>query len=562
MITFATFIKWYIVSIFFLFLIPTIQSQNNSQKDFNTFTRLDSLFHKKKQKSFDEAKIYAEQMLGKAYDDDNSSWKIVSYYNLAFINRKLGKNELAKNAIDSLRLYAKEMNDERFLAKSYSLEGNMFYEKGNYKETLRLYLKSYDFFKNAEDKRSSLVTLYNIALIRKELANDTQAITDAIEALKGFKEIADHSSEISVLHFLSNAYLSINSLDSAAYYIDLGLKKSNYYKDEEAYYLLVSEQGKLYHKQKKYQKALEKLNEAKTYFKSNSKMRRKILIDLYIARVYYDLNDYAKVIDILEPTNTLLAEHKISFTNIPDLYFLLADSYYHMKDYEKMNLYYQKHANAQEIIYAQNNQLLTKIHKEYDIKKFEDKIKNITEKSKNNQIIILVSSSLLLLILGFLFIQYYRKNKKHKKALSQILEKLETKNIQKNDQEKIKIAVIEDENVQRILESLKTLEETGYYLTLNCSLANVAKKINTNTSYLSKIINQYKEKSFTNYINEYRINTALDKLKNDTIYQKYTIEYLAKEFGYSRSETFTRVFKKQTGISPAYYLRKIKNDNL
>jgi AraC-like DNA-binding protein len=239
----------------------------------------------------------------------------------------------------------------------------------------------------------------------------------------------------------------------------------------------------------------------------------------------------------------------------------LADSYLQTKDVEKARMYYEKQKNTQKLIYEENNQLSTKIHKDYDIKKFEDEIKNLTEKSKRTQNTILISAALLLCILGFLFIQYYRKNKKNEKALSQILEKLEVKNAQKNDSEKSSIAAIEDKNVQRILESLKTLEQTGYYLTLNCSLASVAKKINTNTSYLSKIINQYKEKSFTNYINEYRINTALEKLKNDKVYQKYTIEYLAQEFGFSRSETFTRVFKKQTGISPAYYLRKIKNDN-
>ncbi|WP_430411888.1 helix-turn-helix domain-containing protein [Kordia sp.] len=556
-------IKWHIVSIFFLFSIATIQGQNNSQKDFSnlSFTRLDSLFQHKKQHNFDEAKTYANEMLKKAYNDNNSTWKIASYYNLAFIHRKLGDNEHAINAIDSLRNYATEMNDAVFLAKSYFLEGNIFYQKGNYKETLSLYLKSWDISKNTEDKRSSLITLYNIALLRKDLANYKEALADGIIALKGFKEIGDHKSEISVLHFLSNAYLSMDSLDVADHYINLGVEKSIYHKDEEAYFLLVSEQGKLYHKQKKYQKALEKFKEAKTYFDRNSIIRRRVLINLYIARTYHEIEDYSKVIEVLKPATNLLDTHEISFTEIPDLYFLLANSYLHTKEIEKARIYYEKHTNAQKLIYKQNNQLLTKIHKEYDIKKFEDKIKKLTDKSKSTQNTILLISSLLLCILGFFLVQYYRKNKKNEKALSKILEQLETKNIQKNDQEKMKIAAIEDKNIQRILQSLETLETTGYYLTLNCTLAHVAKEINTNTSYLSKIINQYKEKSFTNYINEYRINTALEKLKNDAHYQRYTIEYLAQEFGFSRSETFTRVFKKQTGISPAYYLRKLKNDN-
>jgi len=75
-------------------------------------------------------------------------------------------------------------------------------------------------------------------------------------------------------------------------------------------------------------------------------------------------------------------------------------------------------------------------------------------------------------------------------------------------------------------------------------------------------VNAHKGKSFANYLNEYRIHKVLVKLKNEKQYQQYTLKYIAEQFGFTRHETFSRVFKKQTGISPSYYLKKLKNDNL
>ena len=85
----------------------------------------------------------------------------------------------------------------------------------------------------------------------------------------------------------------------------------------------------------------------------------------------------------------------------------------------------------------------------------------------------------------------------------------------------------------------------------------MAEKLETNATYLSKVINRYKRKSYTAYITELRINTALVKLKNDKKLQSYTIKAIAEEFGYKRQETFSRAFKAYTGIHPSQYLKNL-----
>lgn len=559
-----------IVILLFLCFVHSHAQELNSY----SFATLDSLFQQEKHRNFNKAKRYAETQLEKASANNDDGKKVKAYYNLAVISKKLGEKDATQNAIYNLRALAKATDNNKYVARSYFLEGNLYYEEGKNKEALSFYLNALAISKNATDQQTTLFILYNIATLKKEIQNTKEALVDAKEALEGFKAIEDRYSEVSALHLISEIYLDLHTLDSVKHYIDVGLKTSTLYKDEEAYFLLLSTQGKLLHKQKKYTEALAKFKASEHYFKNNSKIRRQIVIDLYIARVYYELEDYKKVIAVLENAEATLVKENISFTDAPELYYLLAESYSKLDDYEHMKVYYQKFEQLQKTINSENSQLLNKIHKEYDIKNLEQKIAQMQDDSKNKQNTIILTATILIVTLAVFLFSYYRKHQQNEKRLAEILEKLKikeaakkaakeaTSNKEEEKEEDKKVKTFENENVARILSSLEALEATDYFLTPNCTLNAVAKEINTNTSYLSKIINEYKEKSFSKYINEYRINTALERLKNDEKYQRYTIEYIAEEFGFSRPETFSRVFKKQTGISPSYYMKKIKSDNL
>ena len=118
---------------------------------------------------------------------------------------------------------------------------------------------------------------------------------------------------------------------------------------------------------------------------------------------------------------------------------------------------------------------------------------------------------------------------------------------------------VTDENALQILKDLENFEEKELYLRQDCTLGYVAKKLKTNTTYLSSVINTYKEKPFKSYLSELRINAALIKLKNDKKLRSYTIKAIAEEFGFKRSETFSRAFKAQTDMYPSYYIKSLQN---
>ncbi len=80
----------------------------------------------------------------------------------------------------------------------------------------------------------------------------------------------------------------------------------------------------------------------------------------------------------------------------------------------------------------------------------------------------------------------------------------------------------------------------------------LAKEININKNKLSSIVNDVTKKTFTNYINELRVDFAKHLLK-DTKYQKYTITAIGLESGFNSKSTFYHIFKKQTGKTPLQF---------
>lgn len=120
-------------------------------------------------------------------------------------------------------------------------------------------------------------------------------------------------------------------------------------------------------------------------------------------------------------------------------------------------------------------------------------------------------------------------------------------------------SIMPAETEQRILEDLLRLEMEEFYLRKDISLAILAALLQTNTKYLSFIINTHKGKDFNNYVNELRVQYVVNKCRTDTAYLAYKIAYIADEAGFSSHSKFTAVFKKIKGVSPSSFIADIRD---
>lgn len=112
-----------------------------------------------------------------------------------------------------------------------------------------------------------------------------------------------------------------------------------------------------------------------------------------------------------------------------------------------------------------------------------------------------------------------------------------------------------------ILEKLKKFENSNQFLNPELSLNSLAKEFNTNTSYLSEIINKHIGKNFKTYINELRIRYITQKMQENPEYLTYKISYLADEAGFTSRTSFTTIFKSVTGISPSVFIESLQKNN-
>ncbi len=85
------------------------------------------------------------------------------------------------------------------------------------------------------------------------------------------------------------------------------------------------------------------------------------------------------------------------------------------------------------------------------------------------------------------------------------------------------------------------------------SLAELAKRLNTQPNYLSQVINEREGKNFYDYINSLRIEEFM-RLAADPDNRKYTLLALAQQCGFNSKSSFNRYFKKVTGKSPSEFM--------
>lgn len=130
-------------------------------------------------------------------------------------------------------------------------------------------------------------------------------------------------------------------------------------------------------------------------------------------------------------------------------------------------------------------------------------------------------------------------------------------NQSKNHKDKILFSIPE-KTENEILAKLEIFENSDEMRNANLTLAVLAKKMNTNSKYLSEIINKNKGVSFSIYLNKLRINYIVEKLKNHPEYLQYKTSYLAEEAGFLSRTTFATIFKKITGQSPSEFIEQIK----
>ncbi len=113
---------------------------------------------------------------------------------------------------------------------------------------------------------------------------------------------------------------------------------------------------------------------------------------------------------------------------------------------------------------------------------------------------------------------------------------------------------IEENEVNQLLEKIESvINKEELFKNSNLTLPILAKRINIRPQLLSQLLNNNLNKSFSTFINEYRIEEAKQLLKTNP---NLKIEIIAEQCGFNSNSTFYTAFKKITNTTPSKYINK------
>ncbi|WP_207224208.1 AraC family transcriptional regulator [Aquimarina brevivitae] len=493
--------------------------------------------------------------------EENNRIQYISYFNLSKIASSKKDLETAVNYGNKLVAISKNFNNAHYEISALNLLGNTYYNHRDYDTSLPYYLEAVELAKATNFRDFELQLLANINNIRTRVGKVETALHSYQQIIsklstKDYKNISNYSGT-----YLSNTlgigvcYYLLGNYDQAIETYTFGINKAKTLNSLRHIPIFNTNIGEALIAKEKYPEALALLASTKERLLKNTPNSVNPLvytINLHLANLHYKTEQYTKALQYLTENFTQLkkVQDQIQVDKLMEMYDLAERSAEKLGNKEKQLAYSKAYRSIVDSIYTDNLNTKDKLYQN-DIVTLQKENENLTSSKQKIALFLLLA---VVLVGSFAFIQYYR-NKRNKRRYLQLQQTLEEKETvpeipSKKDS-------ITDDKASTLLGKLKALEKTEFYLQQDCNLYNTAKLMDTNTSYLSKIINDHLQKSFNEYITTLRITYCIKRLKLDRKFRSYTIKGIANEIGYKSVNTFTAAFKKQTGLSHSFFINQI-----
>lgn len=353
--------------------------------------------------------------------------------------------------------------------------------------------------------------------------------------------------------------------DSVAYYLDLNKSaledlneefvfrnKSNYYNDLAAYDIKLEQYDAATLNLKK------SIQIAEKYPHPYTSHTYRLWGDIKYAQEQLDSarHYYFEAVKNIEETGLK--------NEIPPIYESIASTYELQGNKDSAQHYLLKSLEIQQKITAGKNEANETVLKTLIAERS-------TQIYQRSYALIAILTVIFLALMGMIIVYFRNKRQKDYERFKQILKKTENRrnkiayNVSVAPASKTRAnanELVKKEIEEMLLGQLAEFEKNRGFLDEHVSLPAVAARFKTNTKYLSHVINKYKKKDFSSYINELKIHYIIDKLKHDPKYRNYKISYLAEECRFSSHSKFTTTFKMVTGLSPSLFLSYLEKNNM
>jgi AraC-like DNA-binding protein len=516
--------------------------------------------------------IYTNAYMVKAARENSNIRKALANYQIALLYYKSDKNK-AIQYLDSVIKYSQGSKDKFFPAAAYCEKADFLKSQFKFKEAMLNYNKA---------EKVALQTNLDYYYVVREYIGITKSedLEEYNEALEIYKECYNYyrtkdfrtgkcaGDYQSVIFGIADCFKSLQQTDSTTHYNRLGYNECKITKNEEFQYLFVLNEGANQVLKKNYNVALDSIEKALPKMLKYENTGNILAAYFYLGKAYDGLNKKTKAAENFIRVDSIYKVTKEISKEFVDGYPYLINYYKNLNDKENQLKYITTYVSIDSSLQKNYKELNKLVQKEYDVPHLISEKENLINSLNNDKAQTRWELMFLLITtlgIGSLAFYQYRTKKQDRVRFEKLIKDTRNKshdniiidNEFKTEDNKIEDIGIVKEVVEEILKKLNQFEKQKGYLTSNITVQILSGTFETNSKYVSKVVNVFKEKSFIQYINDLRIEYAITQLQENNKLRKYTIQALALEFGFNNAESFSTAFYKKTGIKPTYFIKEL-----
>lgn len=366
---------------------------------------------------------------------------------------------------------------------------------------------------------------------------------------------------------LADCHKSLKQTDSTTFYNKLGYKEATITKNKRYQLMFTLNEGANQVDKRNFRAALDSINKALPGLIKVKNTGNVLASYFYLGRSYAGLGDKLLAVQNFIKVDSMYRVRKKITPEFVGGYSYLIEYYKQTGDKQNQLKYLTTYMEIDSVLQKNYKHLSKVLRDEYDtphlISKKEALIQSMEKKQSASYIWIVV---LVVGVAGLIGYQFYLK-KQHQNRFEAMLNPAifieENRTVLKkqliiSDAKESQVQQnLSNEIVLELLEKLTVFENDKGFIDNTISIQKLALQLNTNTKYLSKVINEQKGKTFVQYINELRVNEAVLQLKAQPVLQNYTIASLASEFGFNSAEAFSAAFYKKYKIKPSFFIKEL-----
>ncbi len=555
------------------------QNKNNdtiqllAEKSYESLSDTFLTYQSKKNTSL--SLTYGKAFLLKAKNENDIIKKAEGYYMLADTYKVVPEYEKALQYSDSIITITKDIKDYSYPAKAHLLKANILGSQGDFQNSMSELAEANIYANENENVEQQYQIKYFIALLKSNLDEKEESleILKSVVAYYKTKYLEDEKYKheyITSLYAYGNAFNILEQYDSVQKVNNEAIRLTLTTKDSSLYDRLLLSSAVVHFNKKEYQSSLDSIQKLqKLNLKKKASFGTEIRTNLFLGQIYFKQNNLKAALPYLIKVDSAAFKEEYYFPYLRDNYESLIQYYKQDKNDKKQLFYINRLLKVDSLLDDDIKYLARHINEQYSKPNLileKQQIIETLEKNNVTKIIVLINLLISLIILIFVLIRNNKKQKLYKKRFQELLENKNSQEVSVSKDQKVKTNQenkpkdigISEIIVNDILKNLVKFEENNDFLQSNISVSSLSKRFKTNSKYLSKVINVHKNKSFSNYVNELRINYVVEELKINTKFRKYTIRAIANEIGFNTTEAFSKSFFKTTGIYPSFFMKQLE----